>query len=62
MHKVSQNMTSKDELLALALLFTLAAMLYLAVWFIEGKPFSQEEPATIVSYFEQAQVLNHRSD
>jgi hypothetical protein len=55
-------MTSKDELLALALLLTMAAMLYLAVWFIEGKPFSQEEPATIVSYFEQAQVLNHQPD
>ncbi len=42
-------MTSKDELLALALLLTLAVMLYLTVWFIEDTPFSQEELATIVS-------------
>jgi hypothetical protein len=43
-------MTTKDELWALGLLLTLAAMLYLAVWFIEGRPFFQEEPAVETSY------------
>lgn len=38
-------MTAKDELRVLTLLLTLAAMLYLAVWFIEGPPFPQEDPA-----------------
>ncbi len=55
-------MTTKDELWALALLLTLAAMLYLATWFIEGRPRPQEEPAGIVSPLGQEQVLNHRPD
>jgi hypothetical protein len=40
-----KTMTAKDELRVLTLLLTLAAMLYLAVWFIEGPPFPQEDPA-----------------
>jgi hypothetical protein len=55
-------MTARDELLALALLLALAALLYLAVWFIEGRPFSQNEPAAIVLHLRQAQASNHQSD
>jgi hypothetical protein len=40
-----KTMTAKDELRVLTLLLTLAAMLYLVVWFIEGPPFPQEDPA-----------------
>jgi hypothetical protein len=47
-----ETMTAKDELWALALLLILAALLYLATWFAEGTPFSQEEPTTIVSYLQ----------
>jgi hypothetical protein len=31
-------MTTRDEVWALALLLTLATVLYLATWFIEGPP------------------------
>ena len=50
-------MTARDELLALALLLTLAALLYLVTWLIEGRPLFQEEPATILSYLGQEQAL-----
>jgi hypothetical protein len=59
-------MTAKDELRALALLLVLAAMLYLATWFIDGPPSSREDqataPAETVSHLEQAPVPNHRPD
>jgi hypothetical protein len=55
-------MTAKDELWVLALLLTLAAMLYLATWFIEGRPFPQEKPGAIVLPLGQEQVLNHQPD
>jgi hypothetical protein len=38
-----ETMTSRDEAWALALLLTLAAMLYLAAWFIEGPPIPQPD-------------------
>ena len=50
-------MTARDELLVLALLLTLAALLYLTTWLIEGRPLFQEEPATILSYLKQEQAL-----
>jgi hypothetical protein len=50
-------MTARDELLALALLLTLAALLYLVTWLIEGRPLFQEEPAVILSYLRQQQAL-----
>ena len=59
-------MTTKDELWALGLLLTLAAMLYLAAWLIDGSPGSREEPsvapAETVLPLGQAPVLNHRPD
>ena len=51
------TMTARDELLALALLLTLAALLYLVTWLIEGRPLFQEEPAAILSYLKQEQAL-----
>jgi hypothetical protein len=49
-------MTARDELLVLALLLTLAAMLYLATWFIDGPPSSREDqaiaPAETASHLE----------
>jgi hypothetical protein len=38
-------MTARDELWALALLLSLAAILYLTTWFIDGPPGSREDPA-----------------
>jgi hypothetical protein len=55
-------MTARDELLVLALLLTLAALLYLTTWFIEGGPFSQDEPAAVVLHLRQMQASNHQSD
>ncbi len=59
-------MTAKDELWVLALLLALAAMLYLATWFIDGPPGFRESPAVApvetVSFLEHAPVLNHRPD
>ena len=59
-------MTARDELLVLALLLTLAALLYLATWFIDGPPGSREGPAAApgetVSFLGQAPILNHRPD
>ena len=56
-------MTAKDELWVLALLLILAAMLYLATWFIDGPPGSRDGPAVApvetVSFLGQAPVLNH---
>jgi hypothetical protein len=40
-------MTARDEVWALALLLTLAAMLYLATWSIEGPPVPQADPDTV---------------
>jgi hypothetical protein len=61
-----EAVTAKDELWVLTLLLTLAAMLYLATWFIDGRPGSREGPAAApgetVSFLGQAPVLNHRPD
>lgn len=56
-------MTAKEELGVLALLLTLSAMLYLAVWFIEGPPGSREAPAIALIGAVASpgpSVLNHR--
>ena len=55
-------MTARDELLALALLLTLAALLYLVTWLIEGRPLFQEELAAILSYLRQEQALTTALD
>ena len=41
-------MTAKDELWVLALLLILAAMLYLATWFIEGLPAQQDSLVALI--------------
>jgi hypothetical protein len=38
-------MAAKDELWALLLLLILAVLLYLMIWFIEGAPLHQSDPA-----------------
>jgi hypothetical protein len=38
-------MTARDELWALALLLSLAVILYLTTWFIDGPPGPREDPA-----------------
>ncbi len=40
-------MTSRDEVWVLALLLTLATVLYLATWFIEGPPLPQQDPVAV---------------
>ena len=40
-------MTTKNEVWALALLLTLATVLYLATWFIEGPPVLQQDPVAV---------------
>jgi hypothetical protein len=37
-------MTARDELWALGLLLTLAALLYLMAWLVEGPPSRREDP------------------
>ncbi len=61
-----EAVTAKDELWILALLLALAAMLYLATWFIDGPPDFREGPAVVpvetASFLGQAPVLNRRPE
>ena len=54
-------MTAKDELWALLLLLILAVLLYLTIWFIEGAPLHQSDPAIHIRRKEQRSRRARRS-